>query len=132
MREKQKRIVKLLALQERRLTVEAAKCASLEGDLSELSQHMQNLVAMLERDDPRTPPFAEVILNRLRTVSQRRDVTRLDLDHRLEIALELKRQIKRVEKAAERIEKRLRADDEAKEKRAVLEQCAIPRDVSAP
>jgi hypothetical protein len=128
---KQRRILKLLALQERRLLAETANCAETERRLLEISDHMQALGQMLERDDCSMTSLSGLVLDRLSRSAAHRQETQIELENRRAAAQELKRQIKRIDKLAEQLDTKMRDEAAQKEKKAILERFSSLLDVSA-
>jgi hypothetical protein len=131
MREKQRRILKLLALQERRLLAETANCALTEKRLDAASDQMRSLQGRLERDDPTALLFTDLVLERFRRASIERQETQAELESRRKAVLNLKQEIKRIDKVAERLGDKIERDAADKEKRDILERFSKPFDVSA-
>ncbi|MBL1258656.1 MULTISPECIES: hypothetical protein [Methylocystis] len=130
MREKQRRIAKLLALQERRLMAETANCATVEKRLQETDSQICDLQRMLERDDPTAMAFSTLVLDRLRQASRQREELESELARRRDAALILKQQIKRIDKYADRIDDKATRKESERERSAILERFSTPRDAS--
>lgn len=130
MREKQRRIAKLLSLQERRLLAETANCATIERRLNDTDSQIRDLQQMLERDDPTAMAFSTLVLDHLRQASRQRQELESELASRRNAALVLKQQIKRIDKYADRIDDKITRNDAEKERSAILERFSTPRDAS--
>jgi hypothetical protein len=129
--QKQRRIVKLLSLQERRLLAETANCANVERRLDDISGQIRDLQSMLERNDPVAISFSGLVLDRLKLASLRRQETLEELNARRAALLELKQQIKRIDKVSEKLDAKIRQQEIEQEKRAILERFSQSFDVSA-
>ncbi|WP_281930309.1 hypothetical protein [Methylocystis iwaonis] len=130
MQDKQRRIAKLLALQERRLMAETANCATVEKRLQEIDSQICDLQRMLERDDPTAMAFSTLVLDRLRQASRQREELESELARRRDEALILKQQIKRIDKYADRIDDKATRKESERERSAILERFSTPRDAS--
>lgn len=130
MREKQRRIAKLLALQERRMLAETANCATIEKRLHETDSQIRDLQQMLERDDPTAMAFSTLVLDRLRQASRQRQELESELARRRDGVLILKQQIKRIDKYADRIDDKATHKEKERERSAILERFSTPRDAS--
>jgi len=130
MRQKHKRLLKFVALQERRAMVEAAKCAQIESQIDDASKKITALGGLLDAPDIASASFVGLVLDRLRVETHRRKETEDELARQRDVAMELKRQIKRVEKLAGQVEQRIRDADTQKEKQTILEQAARAANVS--
>jgi hypothetical protein len=130
LREKQRRISKLLSMQERRLLAETAKRVNIEKRLDEATNEMHGLQRFLDRDDPTAMAFSTLVLERLRQASLRRRGLESDLALQLEATLALKRQIKRIDRVAERIGAKIQDEAAGKEKASILERFSVSRNVS--
>jgi ferritin-like metal-binding protein YciE len=131
MRERQKRIVRLLALQDRRLLVESAACANINRQIDELNEQIRALCDMLDRDDPVAFEVTKLIMERLMTIFANRRVAEAELEKRLAETRALKLQIKRIDKVSDQLSARMREDRSAREKAGILERYSRVPDVSA-
>ncbi len=131
MRDKQRRISKLLSMQERRLLAETVKRVNIEKRLDDVATQIQDLQRYLNRDDLTAMSFSTLVLDRLHLASLRRHELELELSRQLEATLVLKRQIKRIDRAAERIDAKIGDQAAEKEKASILERFSAPRSVSA-
>jgi len=132
MREKERRLRKLLALQEMRWKVETAKAARVESALRDLGDEERRLAVLLERDDPGAHIFPEFVLNRLKSTSQRGREATAQLERQSRVALEQKTMARRIEKVIERVDAQRRQRDAEEEKKRMLDRLHRASKVSAP
>lgn len=131
LRDKQRRISKLLSMQERRLLAETAKRVNIEKRLDEATNQIRDLQRFLDRDDPTAMSFSTLVLDRLRLASLRRHELELELSRQLEATLALKRQINRIDRVAERIDAKIGDEAAEKAKASILERVSVSQRVSA-
>lgn len=130
MRERQKRIARLLKLQDLRLLAEASRCAALSQKADRLTHEIADLSEMLGREDRLGGAFTKLVLERLSTTASNKRQLESDLELGQAAARELKLQMERIDRVSQKIESKIDEQQGQREKRLFLDRYGVSSDVS--
>jgi len=123
---------RILAVHEQLHRIEVGRLSRLEGKVRELKEEEERIVKCLDGNRNMIALFPEVVLQRLKANIRQQRELRQEVERQTNVTMEQAKRVKQAERlvADAKIEREEAAELDAL--REVIDNCARPRDFSAP